>query len=125
MGNASQSKATVPSASWNSSRTRKTSSGVAQRAGTTSTKPAFRNGPLRQTTRESAAFIGMVALSPTLYSQTNELPSRSPWQNQDTDGKVDVTLEQLVAQGRVGEDGYINVASQMGLSGERGTQPSL
>ncbi|KAL3437740.1 hypothetical protein BDV09DRAFT_149467 [Aspergillus tetrazonus] len=44
---------------------------------------------------------------------------RSPWQNQDTDGKVDVTLEQLVAQGRVGEDGYINVASQMGLSGER------
>ncbi|KAL4767671.1 hypothetical protein BDW60DRAFT_226414 [Aspergillus nidulans var. acristatus] len=44
---------------------------------------------------------------------------RSPWQNQDIDGKVDVTLEQLVAQGRVGEDGYINVASQMGLSGER------
>ncbi|KAL6231785.1 hypothetical protein BDW75DRAFT_34563 [Aspergillus navahoensis] len=44
---------------------------------------------------------------------------RSPWQNQDTDGRVDVTLEQLVAQGRVGEDGYINVASQMGLSGER------
>ncbi|KAL4986434.1 hypothetical protein BDW68DRAFT_178748 [Aspergillus falconensis] len=44
---------------------------------------------------------------------------RSLWQNQDTDGKVDITLEQLVAQGRVGEDGYINVASQMGLSGER------
>ncbi|KAL5000657.1 hypothetical protein BDV10DRAFT_161699 [Aspergillus recurvatus] len=44
---------------------------------------------------------------------------RSPWQYQDTDGKVDVTLEQLISLGRVGEDGYINVASQMGLSGER------
>ncbi|RDW59317.1 RING finger protein [Aspergillus mulundensis] len=44
---------------------------------------------------------------------------RSPWQNQDADGKADVTLDELVNQGRVGADGYINVASQMGLSGER------
>ncbi|KAL4906388.1 hypothetical protein BDW74DRAFT_131865 [Aspergillus multicolor] len=44
---------------------------------------------------------------------------RSPWQNQDADGKVDVTLDELVSQGRVGADGYINVARQMGLSGER------
>ncbi|KAI9376547.1 hypothetical protein BJX61DRAFT_324824 [Aspergillus egyptiacus] len=44
---------------------------------------------------------------------------RSPWQNQDADGKVDVDLQQLLSEGRIGEDGYVNVASQMGLSGER------
>ncbi|KAL4963257.1 RING finger protein [Aspergillus stella-maris] len=50
---------------------------------------------------------------------------RSPWQNQDADGKLDIPLEQLVSGGRVGRDGYINVASQVGLSGRRGTEPSL
>ncbi|KAL2868470.1 RING finger protein [Aspergillus lucknowensis] len=44
---------------------------------------------------------------------------RSPWQTEDADGKVDMDMEQLLSQGRIGEDGYINVASQMGLSGER------
>ncbi|KAL4921141.1 hypothetical protein BDW62DRAFT_140320 [Aspergillus aurantiobrunneus] len=44
---------------------------------------------------------------------------RSHWQNQDADGKVDISLEELIRDGKVGADGYINVASQMGLSGER------
>ncbi|KAL4957868.1 hypothetical protein BDW69DRAFT_141314 [Aspergillus filifer] len=44
---------------------------------------------------------------------------RSLWQNQDADGKLDIPLEQLVSGGRVGRDGYINVASQVGLSGRR------
>ncbi|KAL2836250.1 hypothetical protein BJY01DRAFT_59621 [Aspergillus pseudoustus] len=44
---------------------------------------------------------------------------RTPWQVEDADGKVEMDLEQLRTQGQVGEDGYINVASQMGLSGER------
>ncbi|KAL4870704.1 hypothetical protein BDV12DRAFT_165634 [Aspergillus spectabilis] len=44
---------------------------------------------------------------------------RTPWQNQDSDGKVDVDLQQLLTQGQVGEDGYVNVAGQLGLSGER------
>ncbi|KAL3459268.1 hypothetical protein BJX64DRAFT_279311 [Aspergillus heterothallicus] len=44
---------------------------------------------------------------------------RSPWQVQDADGKVEVDLEQLRTQGQIGEDGYINVAGQMGLSGAR------
>ncbi|KAL4782371.1 hypothetical protein BJX76DRAFT_291934 [Aspergillus varians] len=44
---------------------------------------------------------------------------RSQWQNQDADGKVDISLQLLVSQGEVGEDGYTNVARQMGLSGER------
>ncbi|BCS28967.1 RING finger protein [Aspergillus puulaauensis] len=44
---------------------------------------------------------------------------RSPWQNQDVDCKPDMSLEQLVGEGQVGEDGYVNVARQVGLSGER------
>ncbi|KAL4809114.1 hypothetical protein BDV18DRAFT_94740 [Aspergillus unguis] len=44
---------------------------------------------------------------------------RSPWQNQDADGKPDVDLKELLRQGRIGADGYVNVANQMGLSGER------
>ncbi|KAJ0414964.1 RING finger domain protein [Aspergillus carlsbadensis] len=44
---------------------------------------------------------------------------RSPWQVEDADGKVEMDLEQLRTQGEVGEDGYVNVASQMGMSGER------
>ncbi|KAL2837669.1 hypothetical protein BJX68DRAFT_272964 [Aspergillus pseudodeflectus] len=44
---------------------------------------------------------------------------RSPWQVEDADGRVGMDLEQLRTQGQVGEDGYINVASQMGMSGER------
>ncbi|KAL2785856.1 hypothetical protein BJX66DRAFT_49202 [Aspergillus keveii] len=44
---------------------------------------------------------------------------RSPWQVEDADGKVEMDLEQLRTQGQVGDDGYINVASQMGMSGER------
>ncbi|KAL4879743.1 hypothetical protein BJY04DRAFT_88923 [Aspergillus karnatakaensis] len=50
---------------------------------------------------------------------------RTPWQTQDADGKVDFDLQQLLTQGSVGEDGYVNVAGQLGLSGERGTEPSL
>ncbi|KAB8228462.1 RING finger protein [Aspergillus alliaceus] len=46
---------------------------------------------------------------------------RSPWQ---TDTK-DLNLEQLTAQGHLTSDGYINVADQLGLSGLRGTRPSL
>lgn len=52
-------------------------------------------------------------------------PSRSPWQNQEVDCKPDMSLEQLAREGQVGEDGYVNVARQVGLSGERGTKPSL
>ncbi|PTU17378.1 hypothetical protein P175DRAFT_0536201 [Aspergillus ochraceoroseus IBT 24754] len=44
---------------------------------------------------------------------------RAPWQTQDADGKVDIDLGQLLSQAERGEEGYINVASQMGLSGER------
>ncbi|OJJ03760.1 hypothetical protein ASPVEDRAFT_43266 [Aspergillus versicolor CBS 583.65] len=50
---------------------------------------------------------------------------RSPWENQEIDCKPDMSLEQLVGEGQVGEDGYVNVARQVGLSGERGTKPSL
>ncbi|KAE8410187.1 hypothetical protein BDV36DRAFT_289779 [Aspergillus pseudocaelatus] len=46
---------------------------------------------------------------------------RSPWQA-DTSN---VNLEQLRAQGQATAEGYINVASQLGLSGQRGTRPSL
>ncbi|KAL3480001.1 hypothetical protein BJX99DRAFT_45679 [Aspergillus californicus] len=44
---------------------------------------------------------------------------RAAWQFKDADGKVDINLEQLLSEGSVGADGYVNVASQMGLSGER------
>ncbi|KAL2833296.1 hypothetical protein BDW59DRAFT_77858 [Aspergillus cavernicola] len=50
---------------------------------------------------------------------------RASWQNEDANGKFDVNLQQLLSQGEIGRDGYVNVASQMGLSGERGTRPSL
>ncbi|KAL2816104.1 hypothetical protein BJX63DRAFT_388270 [Aspergillus granulosus] len=44
---------------------------------------------------------------------------RTPWQVEDANGRVEIDLEQLRTQGQIGVDGYINVASQMGLSGER------
>ncbi|KAL5340029.1 hypothetical protein BJX70DRAFT_397265 [Aspergillus crustosus] len=50
---------------------------------------------------------------------------RAPWETQDADGKVDIDLQQLLSQGRIGADGYVNVAGQLGLSGERGTRSSL
>ncbi|KAI9042592.1 RING finger protein [Aspergillus affinis] len=40
---------------------------------------------------------------------------RSPWQSDTSD----VNLENLVKEGTVNEEGYINVAEQMGLSGSR------
>ncbi|KAE8350111.1 hypothetical protein BDV28DRAFT_159905 [Aspergillus coremiiformis] len=46
---------------------------------------------------------------------------RSPWQADTSD----LNLEQLRTQGRMTADGYINVADQLGLSGQRGTRPSL
>ncbi|QMW29680.1 hypothetical protein G4B84_005015 [Aspergillus flavus NRRL3357] len=46
---------------------------------------------------------------------------RSPWQADTSD----VNLEQLRVQGQTTAEGYINVASQLGLSGQRGTRPSL
>ncbi|PIG84150.1 RING finger domain protein (Znf1), partial [Aspergillus arachidicola] len=46
---------------------------------------------------------------------------RSPWQADTSD----VNLEQLRVQGQPTAEGYINVASQLGLSGQRGTRPSL
>ncbi|KAI9923988.1 hypothetical protein MW887_007446 [Aspergillus wentii] len=46
---------------------------------------------------------------------------RSPWQA-DTSN---LNLESLKKQGHISEDGYVNVADQLGLSGARGTQPSL
>ncbi|PLB54367.1 RING finger domain protein [Aspergillus steynii IBT 23096] len=40
---------------------------------------------------------------------------RSPWQSDTSD----LNLENLMKEGTVSQEGYINVASQMGLSGER------
>jgi len=34
-------------------------------------------------------------------------------------------MDKLKKTGRVNEEGYVNVADQLGLSGERGTRPSL
>lgn len=50
----------------------------------------------------------------------NTISSRSPWQA-DTSS---VTKESIMKNGRVNHEGYVNVAQQMGLSGERGTGPS-
>lgn len=34
-------------------------------------------------------------------------------------------MDELKKTGRVNDEGYVNVADQLGLSGERGTRPSL
>ena len=47
--------------------------------------------------------------------------SRSNWQF-DTEN---IDVEQLKKSGRVNDEGYVNVADQMGLSGIRGTRQSL
>ncbi|KAL4889669.1 hypothetical protein BDV59DRAFT_104435 [Aspergillus ambiguus] len=46
---------------------------------------------------------------------------RSPWESDNSD----LSLEQLMQIGQVNADGYVNVASQVGLSGQRGMRPSL
>lgn len=47
--------------------------------------------------------------------------SRTAWKFDEGDQNV----ESLRSRGAIGEDGYINVANQFGLSGRRGTNPSL
>lgn len=49
------------------------------------------------------------------------LISRTAWKFDDTDRNI----ESLRRRGNLNEDGYINVAEQFGLSGERGMNPSL
>lgn len=53
--------------------------------------------------------------------QLTFVSSRSPWQSDTSD----LNLENLVKEGTMSQEGYINVASRMGLSGERGTEPRL
>lgn len=53
--------------------------------------------------------------------RSDEPLSRTAWKFDEADQNID----SLRRQGTIGEDGYINVASQFGLSGERGMSPSL
>ncbi|KAL1999785.1 hypothetical protein VTN02DRAFT_3981 [Thermoascus thermophilus] len=41
---------------------------------------------------------------------------RAPWQSDDAN---DLVLERLLREGQVNDEGYVNVAAQLGLSGER------
>lgn len=56
------------------------------------------------------------------FADSTEL-SRTPWQSDDPD--VDIDIESLRQNGYIGEDGYVNVANQFGMSDERGMDPSL
>lgn len=47
--------------------------------------------------------------------------SRSDWQA-DEKG---LELSTLLQHGRINNEGYVNVADQLGISGERGMRPSL
>ncbi|KAA8649183.1 RING finger protein [Aspergillus tanneri] len=46
---------------------------------------------------------------------------RSPWQSESSN----LNLEVLRKEGQMNEEGYVNVADQLGLSGERGTKQYL
>lgn len=58
----------------------------------------------------------------TVFAYFAEL-SRTPWKSDDPD--VDIDIESLRVNGYIGEDGYVNVANQFGMSEERGMDPSL
>ena len=58
-------------------------------------------------------FLSRTQLILTFLSQS---PSRSPWEGE----QLNLDLQSLVSQGSINEEGYVNVASQLGLSTIRG-----
>lgn len=49
------------------------------------------------------------------------MSSRAQWEFETES----LNMDELKKTGRVNDEGYVNVADQLGLSGERGTRPSL
>lgn len=49
------------------------------------------------------------------------MSSRAQWEFETEN----LNMDKLKKTGRVNDEGYVNVADQLGLSGERGTRPSL
>ena len=62
--------------------------------------------------------IGMSALNLERFTQLM-LDSRTPWR-----GDEDL-VKKIKTQGQVNREGYVNVASELGLSGFRGKLPPL
>ena len=45
--------------------------------------------------------------------------SRTPWQGDDE------TIKKIKEKGKINDEGYVNVASELGLSGMRGISPTV
>lgn len=123
MAGESPSKAIVPSASWNLSPTKKKSSGVEQPVGTISTRSALINGLWQNAGLEFVVYTGWSPNNESTVWSTTDRSSRSEWQFDNNPN--DVNLEQLQKSGQVNHEGYVNVASELGLPILRGTRPSL
>lgn len=63
----------------------------------------------------------LVCIPGTLSNRDAELTrvSRTPWQGDDLSVQ---RIKDLKARGRVNEEGYVNVATELGLSGTRGKE---
>ena len=104
----------------NSKQKLKTSSGARLLAGTTSTRDVSSSGPKVRAGRKFAVSTG--ESSDKLYQMiknpyTTCIRSRTPWQGDP------MSLARIKTAERVNEEGYVNVADQLGLSGERGKPP--
>ena len=94
------------------------SSGARLAAEITSTKPVSINGLLRHVTRESVVFYVEPCLL-TFWSGTqlmNMIISRTDW---PADAEASLDMTSLMSRAQRGEDGYMNVAGAVGLSGRR------
>lgn len=117
-------KATVLSASWSFNRLR-ISSGANLPVATTSIRPASLSGqlPLESQELECAVSIGKswIGHKSTVDWADYIHFSRTTWKEEPPD----LDIETIRQSGNVGDDGYLNVASQFGLSTQRGMSPPL
>lgn len=92
-------------------------SGARRVAGTTSTKPVSTSGLLLHVTRGSAVFYGESNFcSSGLESSADVLSSRTDW---PAGAGATLDMNSLMNKAEEGVDGYMNVASAVGLSGDR------
>ena len=133
----SQSKAIVPSVIWNSNQIRKTLHGVEQVAGIMYTVPVLRNGQKFEVREKYNVFTGeydILAVDLRCNSMYIFFPraqlimtflfafriySRAPWEKKQLN-LDNLDLPSLVSQGRVNEEGYVNVSRQLGICPLRG-----
>lgn len=107
-----KSRVIVQFALLNSSLKRRILYGVVLRVEITCTRTALSSGPRAKLGKRFDVFIGEIVLD-AVETLLLMISSRTPWQGDEE------SLKRVKKTGKINDEGYVNVAGELGLSGAR------